>query len=489
MKKLLLAMCCLTLSATLAFAQAPYKVYTSPKLPMRDALERMNLVLAWNARVTVDGNRDGVSSVQILPGKTNQLLVQTYKGGVFLYDADHGDLIWKTHAGVPYWTPQPAAFNSHSIFVTRRNVLFVLSRIDGSQRVYTFDPRFKQADFGYTLLATPNAGPVADEDFVYFPMGERVNALLIPDFGAMDRVKAAREKMRKEGKTPPPLEEADPLRSLDSSQPDFAWGYRFADKITTSSPLMFGDQVSVLTTDGTLTSIGRLERVTGVELFDFKAQGKAPGAAAQHLNMAYFGSDDFNLYAINMNSGRLAWRYVASAPILMTPHANDRDVFVAPERVGLRRIDRDSGKEMWTNRDSQRFLAANDAYVYALDRHGRLYVVDSRRGTTLATHDLSDWAISIANEWTDRIYLAANDGQVMCLRRKDLVKPMIMKASEPVRIKEEKKKEEPKKDEEKKDDKEKAGGLRRDIEIAHSHAVWRAADRDAADFVRNRVGR
>ena len=78
----------------------------------------MNLVIAWNARVQVDGNRDGVFSVQVIPGKPNQLAVQTYKGAVYLYDADNGDLIWKAQIGVPYWTPTPVAYNSQSIFVT-----------------------------------------------------------------------------------------------------------------------------------------------------------------------------------------------------------------------------------------------------------------------------------------------------------------------------------------------------------------------------------
>src|SRR5205823_454387 len=150
-------------------------------------------------------------------------------------------------------------------------------------------------------------------------------------------------------------------------------------------------------------------------------------------------SDDFNLYAIDMNNGLLKWRHAAAAPVLRGPDVNDRDVFIAPQRVGLRRIDRLSGKEAWTNRDTQRFLAANHAFIYALDGIGKFYVVDGRRGTTLATHDLSDWAIAVTNEWTDRIYLAANDGQVLCLRHRDLVKPLVMKTPEPPRPKEVKK--------------------------------------------------
>ena len=199
MKKLLFAMSVALITVTSAIAQAPYKIYTSPKLPMRESLERMNLMVAWNTRVTVDGNRDGVFSVQLIPGKTNQLVVQTYKGAVFLYDADNGDLIWKNQVGVPFWTPQPAAFNSQSIFVTRRNVLHVLNRFNGSQRVYSYNERSRQAEFGYPLLYTPNAAPIADEDFLYFSMGDRLNAYFMPDFAAVERARQTIEKFKKEG--------------------------------------------------------------------------------------------------------------------------------------------------------------------------------------------------------------------------------------------------------------------------------------------------
>ncbi|MBI3821082.1 MAG: hypothetical protein HY289_00205, partial [Planctomycetes bacterium] len=143
MKRMLCAAAVLLTTFSAAHAQAPFKIVTRPKLPAKDALERMNLTMAWNTRVTVDGNRDGLASVQVIPGKPSQLVVQTFKGAVFLFDADNGDLIWKTNVGVPYWTPQAAGFNSHSIFVTRRSVLHTLNRADGSQRVYTYDPALK----------------------------------------------------------------------------------------------------------------------------------------------------------------------------------------------------------------------------------------------------------------------------------------------------------------------------------------------------------
>jgi outer membrane protein assembly factor BamB len=455
MKKLLIAISLVLISFATVSAQANYRIYTTPKLPMREALERMNLTVAWNTRVKVDGNRDGIFSVQLIPGKENQLIVQTHKGSVLLFDADNGDLVWKNQVGVEFWTPQPAAWNSQSIFVTRRNILHVLNRFNGSQRVYTYNELARQPEFGYPLLYTPNAAPVADEDFLYLSMGDRFNTLFIPDFAAVERAKRAIDELKKKGKsplTPLPSEEYIPL-GKESPQPIYYWGHRFASEFTKSSPLVYGEQLSVLTTDGLLTSLPRYNKGPREELFRFKAIGKTLGAPGQYRNMAFLASDDFNVYAINMNNGRLAWRYVAGAPLLREPHANDRDVFVSPERGGLRRLDRVSGREVWINQDSQRFLAANDAYVYALDSVGRFNVIDARRGTTLATLNLSDWAIAIPNEWTDRIYLAANDGQILCLRHRDLAKPIVMKSPEvPKAVEEKKPMEEPKKEEEKKDD-------------------------------------
>ncbi|MBI1832594.1 MAG: PQQ-binding-like beta-propeller repeat protein [Planctomycetes bacterium] len=449
-----------------AEAQAPFKIYTSPKLPPRDSLERMNLTAAWTTRVSVDGSRDGIASLQLIPGTPTQVVVQTFKGSVYLFDANNGDLVWKTDVGVPYWSVQAAAFSSHSIYVTRRNMLHVLNRQDGTQRVFTYDRAIKQFSFGHELAFAPQATPVADEDFLYVPMADRVHSILIPDFAELDRIKRVRDARKfgaKEEKKGGPkdkgvIPEDDPAEGLDSPQPEFYWGFKLGDKIMTSSPLIFGEQLSMLSNDGTLTSIKRYERGGRIENFEFKTTGQAPAAAGQHLHMAFIASDDFNLYAVNMKSGLITWRHVSGSPIRQQPYANDRDVYVAPDRVGLRRLDRETGRERWTNRDATRFLAANLKNVYALDNIGKFFVLDAERGTTLAKLDLADWTITLPNEWTDRIYLGAHDGQILCLRHRDLLRPLALKVSDvaPPKMKEEKKRppmEEKKKDEEKKGDK------------------------------------
>lgn len=448
-----------------ASAQAPYKVYTSPKMPPRDSLDRMNLTVAWTTRVRVEGNRDGIASFQIIPGTPTQIVVQTFKGSVYLFDANRGDMIWKTNVGVPFWSVQAAAFCSHSIYVTRRNMLHVLNRQDGSQRVYTYDRATKLFSFGYELQFAPQSVPVADEDFLYLPMGDRVHSILMPDFAEHDRIKRARELRKAKGREekkggPKEKDLPDDDDGPDSPQPDFYWGYKLADKIMTSSPLIADDFLGLLANDGTLSSITRFERGQRIEKFEFKTIGQAPAAPGQHLATAFIASDDSNVYAVSLLGGTIKWRHVSGAPVRMQPYVNDRDVYIAPDRIGLRRLDRETGRERWTNRDATRFLAANLKYVYALDNIGKFFVLDAERGTTLAKLDMADWMLTLPNEWTDRVYLAAHDGQILCLRNRDLVRPLALKVTgvAPPKPKEEKKPppmEEKKKDPDNKEDKEK----------------------------------
>jgi len=53
-----------------------------------------------------------------------------------------------------------------------------------------------------------------------------------------------------------------------------------------------------------------------------------------------------------------------------------RDVYVSPDRLGLFRVDRKSGKESWHSQDAVHFLATNNEFVYATDPLGRFLVLD-----------------------------------------------------------------------------------------------------------------
>jgi hypothetical protein len=96
----------------------------------------------------------------------------------------------------------------------------------------------------------------------------------------------------------------------------------------------------------------------------------------------------------------------------------------------MHRIKRSTGELVWRNARADRFLAANPKFVYALDPQGRLMVIDQARGKELTTLDTRDFVIPIRNDRTDRLYLTANNGLIVCLHDRDYRKPMEMRKAE-----------------------------------------------------------
>jgi outer membrane protein assembly factor BamB len=434
MKKLLVGVVgSALLAASVPAQQGMVKLHTKPSLPSAEALDRMSLTMAWSARILLGGNRDGFYSIQLLPaGSSVQVLAQTFSGSVALFDGETGDLLWQAQVGTPYRVPQPAGYNDNSIFVIRRNVLYILNRATGLQRIYTTDKLSGVRTYGYELPYSPSAGPVAEDDMLYCVMSTRVMAFALPAYGAIDKF----------GKAADTGDGGAPL------MPEPAWSYLIGNEFVQLPPLVAGSQVSVATASGTFLSINKFK---GVVRDEFVTDGKVVAPVGQHGQWAYIGTDKATLYAFNMENQKLLWRFLPGGAVRRQPAVTDRDVFVAGDQVGLYRVSRDTGREIWLARQIDRFLAANDKFVYALHHSGEFHVLDYLRGSTLARYDLKDWTIPVANELSDRIYLGSNDGQIVCLRHRDLKAPLRYKLPPPPAKKEEKKEE--KKDEDKKDDK------------------------------------
>src|SRR5205823_4058855 len=140
---------------------------------------------------------------------------------------------------------------------------------------------------------------------------------------------------------------------------------------------------------------------------------------------------------------------------------------------GVVRIERANGKVTWrTDRASDRVVGVNQDFIYVQDRQGRLQIFDVKRangtgGRTapLTSMDMSAFNVPIVNTVSDRIYFAADNGLLVCLRDASakyaapvrmapavLVNPSITPLPVIEAKKEEPKKDEPKKDEPKKEE-------------------------------------
>jgi len=452
MKMRLSGVVILLLIVTAAATQGP-RLYTHPALPPAEMLDRLNLTLAWHTRVAVDGQRDGLFSLQLLPAEGRfQFIVQTRQGAVVALDAETGDLLWQTQVGPPYWPAQPVAFNSHGLYVMRRGHLYALDRNTGKQLFKSLDPITKLPNFGVTLTGMPSAAPVANELILYIPQGPHLTALELPFEQKKGLGTILEDKL---------------AQVVETGEPKVLWDVLFLGLRIEQPLLLAGPALGAVSPDGTFFAPSSQD---GSDLINpFRTGQPVTAAMGQFEDIAYLASENANLYALKMgNTDQLSpqlWRFPTEAPIFRKPDVTTRDVYVSPARVGLIRVDRKTGAARWVNSGAVRFLAVNNDFVYATDRLGRFLVLDYVRGTTLAVYDLRDFTVLFHNELTDRVYLGSHDGQIICLRHRDQRTPLLNKLPPPLppklkektKAKEEDKKPEPPGDDE---DKKPAAGVR-----------------------------
>jgi hypothetical protein len=98
---------------------------------------------------------------------------------------------------------------------------------------------------------------------------------------------------------------------------------------------------------------------------------------------------------------------------------------------------RASGEVIWRSDSSaDRIIGATEEVLYVRDRQGRFLVFDAKNPTNpakkysaaLAGIDLAEFNVHIVNTASDRVYLAADNGLIVCLR------DMNAKYARPVRI-------------------------------------------------------
>lgn len=115
------------------------------------------------------------------------------------------------------------------------------------------------------------------------------------------------------------------------------------------------------------------------------------------------------------------------------PKADPDDVL----RVEARAREYHAGEIAWRSDDNaDQVIGANEEFVYIRDRQGRFLVFDANRATDpvhkrsapLGSANLSEFNVNVVNTVSDRVYLAADNGVLVCLRdaRAKYAKPVRM---------------------------------------------------------------
>jgi outer membrane protein assembly factor BamB len=415
--------------------QTRAKLYSQPVPPPRELLDRLNLKMNFRVYVPMDGRHDGLATVQ-LHGTT--LFVQTRSGLVTLIDAETGAALWRQRVGRAYVSEHRLAFNSREVYVVNNVYLYALDRLTGAE------------NWHYRLPEAVAAAPVADENMIFVPSQTgRIMAYLLPRpdlLSAEEKLAAGKQETREQrfqriaslrtdtggsSSTVSHLTASarEASTAEDDRQPTPTRVWSEMTNLRLELPIVITrDRLVIPTPNGTVIGLGKLPMANGAATLSYRFSAESPirEAAGYIDGVAYVGGEDANVYALETSGGRLRWRYTAGVPISRQPAAIEEDVYIVAARQGMTRLDRATGQPVWripgrgglseSNAAADHFLAANPKYVYALDASGRFLVLERRRGVTLSGFDSRDFVFPISNDVTDRIYLAANNGLIVCLR-------------------------------------------------------------------------
>lgn len=420
-------------TAALEAQQLPRaRIYSQPVPPPSELLDRLNLKMSYRLYVPMDGRQDGLVTVQ-LSGRN--LYVQTRSGLVTLIDSETGATLWRQRVGRPYVAEHALAFNSREIYVVNNVYLFALDRLTGA------------VNWEYRLPEGIAAAPVADENMIFITSQTgRLTAYLLPrpdllaagppgaGSGRAKPVATLRGDGRGSTTTvshlTPSAREATTTEELFVPQPTRVWSE--VTSLRLELPIVLTpDRLVVPTPNGTVLGMSKLLATNRMSSLTYRFSTESPirAPAGYAEGEAYIGGDDANLYALETAGGRLRWRYTVGVPITRRPAVTNEDIYVVAARQGMTRLDRATGQPSWriptrggvaeSNAAADYFLAANPKYVYALDASGHFLVLDRRRGITLSGFDSRDFVFPISNDITDRVYLAANNGLIVCLHDRE----------------------------------------------------------------------
>lgn len=430
------------LAAALAFAgwtaaleaQLPprAKIYSQPVPPPGELLDRLNLKMSFRTYVPMDGRQDGLATVQ-LSGRT--LFVQTRSGLVTLLDAETGAALWRQRVGRPYVAEHALAFNSREVYAVNNVYLYALDRLTGA---LNWEIRLPEGVAG---------APVADETMLFVPSQTgRLTGYLLPrpdlystsPFAPRGKSAAKPVAALREGRgsTTTVSHLTGSAREATTTAEDFMpQPTRVWTEVTSARlelPIvMTSDRLLVPTPGGTVLGMAKLLAANRQSPLAYRFSTESPirAGAGYADGVVYVGGEDGNVYALETAGGRLQWRFTLGVAISRRPAVTTEDIYVVAGRLGMTRLDRVTGQPMWriptrggvaeSNAVADYFLAANPKYVYALDASGHLMVLDRRRGQTLSGFDSRDFVFPISNDITDRVYLAANNGLIICLHDRE----------------------------------------------------------------------
>jgi hypothetical protein len=204
------------------------------------------------------------------------------------------------------------------------------------------------------------------------------------------------------------------------------WQYKTGARIM-YQPVSTGKVVIVASADASLYGLDAANRRMH---FQFETDQPLSAPITQIGKLIFVATEDRKAYCLDAETGTLKWELLSGLRIRQTPRVVEDFVYLRPEGYGLRCLSAKTGVPVWTNRQALTFLAATPGVVYASDALGNVLLLSPKDGVQIGAFSMRQFPIRVANERTDRLYLASDHGLIVCLRERDRDLPLFHKSPE-----------------------------------------------------------
>lgn len=188
-----------------------------------------------------------------------------------------------------------------------------------------------------------------------------------------------------------------------------------------ATPLLASDRVIWTTAKG---EVYGASAETGRPAYRFNASSPVVGTPASVDGNLYFANRAGVVYAMSAERARPLWRTSVGTDVSRPVVGVADTVFVPADGPTLHAFSRESGDHLWIVDGPSEVVSVSPERVYAVTPYGALAVLDRKTGRPLASWPASGELTPVTNTQTDRLYFVSETGLIQCFREADLAEPV-----------------------------------------------------------------
>lgn len=194
------------------------------------------------------------------------------------------------------------------------------------------------------------------------------------------------------------------------------WRQRLKVRIATM-PVVHGNRIVFADTRGHILMLSQDNGKIAWSFSTTKGFGDIIGGVEIFSDNAYFGSNDYYLYSIDLQRREQSWRFKADYFIQGTPAVDEKNVFFATNKGDVYCLNRSSGKQVWRKKLDSAVYSQPIIYksqVFFITLRGSLVSLDIFSGETTWNTKLLGKAVAKPVTRGEFVYITTEEGYVYC---------------------------------------------------------------------------